>query len=195
MTIAFLLTNILLGAGLAMDAFTVSLANGLNDPKMRRSGAARISGVFAGFQAAMPLLGWFCVRTVAEHFRAFEKMIPWIALILLAAIGGKMVIEGLRSKSAPETETTAALGLGALLLQGIATSIDALSVGFTIADYDLAHALGAAFIIAAVTFAICMAGIQLGRKFGMKLAGKATVLGGLLLIGIGLEIFISHMVG
>ncbi len=195
MTIAFLLTNLLLGAGLAMDAFTVSLANGLNDPKMRRSGAARIAGVFAGFQAAMPLLGWFCVRTVAEHFRAFEKMIPWIALILLAAIGGKMVIEGIRCKKEPETGQTAALGLGALLLQGIATSIDALSVGFTIADYDLRHALGAAFIIAAVTFAICMTGIQLGRKFGMKLAGKATVLGGLLLIGIGLEIFISHMIG
>jgi len=195
MTIAFLLTNLLLGAGLAMDAFTVSLANGLNDPKMRRSGAVRIAGVFAGFQAAMPLLGWFCVRTVAEHFRAFEKMIPWIALILLAAIGGKMVIEGIRCKKEPETGQTAALGLGALLLQGIATSIDALSVGFTIADYDLRHALGAAFIIAAVTFAICMAGIQLGRKFGMKLAGKATVLGGLLLIGIGLEIFISHMIG
>ena len=195
MTIAFLLTNLLLGAGLAMDAFTVSLANGLNDPKMRRSGAVRIAGVFAGFQAAMPLLGWFCVRTVAEHFRAFEKMIPWIALILLAAIGGKMFIEGIRCKKEPETGQTAALGLGALLLQGIATSIDALSVGFTIADYDLRHALGAAFIIAAVTFAICMAGIQLGRKFGMKLAGKATVLGGLLLIGIGLEIFISHMIG
>ncbi|MBR3420331.1 MAG: manganese efflux pump [Oscillospiraceae bacterium] len=195
MTIAFLLTNLLLGAGLAMDAFTVSLANGLNDPKMRRSGAVRIAGVFAGFQAAMPLLGWFCVRTVAEHFRAFEKMIPWIALILLAAIGGKMVIEGIRCKKEPETEQTAILGRGALLLQGIATSIDALSVGFTIADYDLRHALGAAFIIAAVTFAICMAGIQLGRKFGMKLAGKATVLGGLLLIGIGLEIFISHMIG
>lgn len=195
MTIAFLLTNLLLGAGLAMDAFTVSLANGLNDPKMRRSGAVRIAGVFAGFQAAMPLLGWFCVRTVAEHFRAFEKMIPWIALILLAAIGGKMVIEGIQCKKEPETEQTAILGRGALLLQGIATSIDALSVGFTIADYDLRHALGAAFIIAAVTFAICMAGIQLGRKFGMKLAGKATVLGGLLLIGIGLEIFISHMIG
>ena len=110
MTIAFLLTNLLLGAGLAMDAFTVSLANGLNDPKMRRSGAVRIAGVFAGFQAAMPLLGWFCVRTVAEHFRAFEKMIPWIALILLAAIGGKMVIEGIRCKKEPETEQTAILG-------------------------------------------------------------------------------------
>ena len=195
MTIAFILTNLLLGAGLAMDAFTVSLANGLNDPNMRRSGAVRIAGVFALFQGAMPIIGWFCVHTIAEHFSAFEKMIPWIALILLTAIGGKMVIEGLRCKAVPETGKVAALGLGALLLQGIATSIDALSVGFTIADYDGWHAFAAALIIAAVTFLICTAGILIGKKAGMKLAGKATVLGGLLLIGIGLEIFISHMIG
>ena len=195
MTIAFILTNLLLGAGLAMDAFTVSLANGLNDPKMRRRGAVRIAGVFACFQGAMPMLGWFCVRTIAEHFSAFEKMIPWIALILLAAIGGKMVIEGLRCKAVPEAGKVAALGFGALLLQGVATSIDALSVGFTIADYDVWHAIAAALIIAAVTFVICMTGILIGKKAGMKLAGKATVIGGLLLIGIGLEIFISHMIG
>lgn len=195
MTLVFILNSILLGAGLAMDAFTVSLANGLNAPNIRLPGAARIAGVFAAFQAAMPLLGWVCVHTVAQHFKAFEKMIPWIALILLAAIGGKMVLEGLRSKATPESGRVAGLGLGALLLQGIATSIDALSVGFTIADYDVWLALAAALIIGAVTFVICMAGIFIGRKFGMKLAGKATVLGGLLLIGIGLEIFISHMIG
>ena len=195
MTLVFILNSILLGAGLAMDAFTVSLANGLNAPNIRLPGAVRIAGVFAAFQAAMPLLGWVCVHTVAQHFKAFEKMIPWIALILLAAIGGKMVVEGLRSKAAPESGSVVGLGLGALLLQGIATSIDALSVGFTIADYDVWLALAAALIIGAVTFVICMAGIFIGRKFGMKLAGKATVLGGLLLIGIGLEIFISHMIG
>ena len=195
MTLVFILNSILLGAGLAMDAFTVSLANGLNAPHIKVSGAAQIAGVFAAFQAAMPMIGWVCVHTVSQHFKAFEKMIPWIALILLAAIGGKMVLEGLRSKAAPESGRVAGLGLGALLLQGIATSIDALSVGFTIADYDAWLALAAALIIGTVTFVICMAGIFIGRKFGMKLAGKATVLGGLLLIGIGLEIFISHMIG
>ena len=195
MTLVFILNSILLGAGLAMDAFTVSLANGLNAPSIRLPGAARIAGVFAAFQAAMPMIGRVCVHTVSQHFKAFEKMIPWIALILLAAIGGKMVVEGLRSKAAPESGRVAGLGLGALLLQGIATSIDALSVGFTIADYDAWLALAAALIIGTVTFVICMAGIFIGRKFGMKLAGKATVLGGLLLIGIGLEIFISHMIG
>ena len=195
MTLIFILNSILLGAGLAMDAFTVSLANGLNAPDMKPAGAIRIAGVFAGFQGAMPLIGWVCVHTIAARFKAFEAMIPWIALILLAAIGGKMIMEGIRSKGAPESGASASLGLGALLLQGIATSIDALSVGFTIADYDVWLAAAAALIIAAVTFLICIAGIYIGKRFGMKLAGKATILGGLLLIGIGLEIFISHMIG
>ena len=193
MSLIFILNSILLGAGLAMDAFTVSLANGLHEPKMRSGKAAGIAGVFAGFQAAMPMLGWVCVHTIAEHFRAFEKMIPWIALVLLAAIGGKMVVEGIRCKTMPESGRVSSLGIGALLLQGIATSIDALSVGFTIADYDVWHALEAALIIAAVTFVICISGIFIGKKAGMKLAGKATVFGGVLLIGIGLEIFLTHL--
>ncbi|MBR6717477.1 MAG: manganese efflux pump [Oscillospiraceae bacterium] len=193
MSLIFILNSILLGAGLAMDAFTVSLANGLHEPKMRSGKAAGIAGVFAGFQAAMPMLGWVCVHTIAEHFRAFEKMIPWIALVLLAAIGGKMVVEGIRCKTLPESGRVSSLGIGALLLQGIATSIDALSVGFTIADYDVWHALEAALIIAAVTFVICISGIFIGKKAGMKLAGKATVFGGVLLIGIGLEIFLTHL--
>ena len=193
MSLIFILNSILLGAGLAMDAFTVSLANGLHEPKMRSGKVAGIAGVFAGFQAAMPMLGWVCVHTIAEHFRAFEKMIPWIALVLLAAIGGKMVVEGIRCKTMPESGRVSSLGIGALLLQGIATSIDALSVGFTIADYDVWHALEAALIIAAVTFVICISGIFIGKKAGMKLAGKATVFGGVLLIGIGLEIFLTHL--
>lgn len=188
----FFLNSVLLGAGLAMDAFTVSLANGLHEPQMRRRKQLGIAGVFAGFQFLMPLLGWICVHTILQYFRAFEKLIPWIALGLLGFIGGKMLIEGIRSRRAPEDAEPPALGIAALLVQGVATSIDALSVGFTIADYALFPALTAAVIIGAVTFAICTAGLKIGRKAGMKLAGSATVLGGILLIGIGLEIFITH---
>ena len=114
-------------------------------------------------------------------------------LLLLCLIGGKMLIEGIRKKQSEPDQKTAALGFGALILQGIATSIDALSVGFTIADYRGALALAAAVMIGAVTFLICIAGLLIGRRAGMKLAGKATILGGLLLIGIGIEIFISHL--
>ena len=197
MSFSFVCNSLLLGAGLAMDAFTVSLANGLNEPKMRRRKQAGIAGVFAGFQTLMPLIGWVCVHTILQYFHMFEKLIPWIALLLLCFIGGKMLIEGIRDgKQSDEEEQKklTALGIGALAVQGIATSIDALSVGFTIADYRGALALTAALLIGAVTFVICYVGLKIGKKAGMKLAGKATIFGGLLLIGIGLEIFFSHMI-
>ena len=193
MSFGFVCNSLLLGAGLAMDAFTVSLANGLNEPEMRRCKQAGIAGMFAGFQTLMPLIGWICVHTILQYFRAFEKLIPWIALLLLCLIGGKMLIEGIRKKQPEPDQKTAVLGFGALILQGIATSIDALSVGFTNADYRGALALAAAVMIGAVTFLICIAGLLIGRRAGMKLAGKATILGGVLLIGIGIEIFISHL--
>ena len=186
----FILNNLLLGVGLAMDAFSVSLANGLNEPDMKRSKHILIAGTFAIFQGIMPLIGWVCVHTVVTVFTAFESFIPWIALVLLLFIGIKMIYDGVKKKGGVEGEVIG-VGIGGLLIQGIATSIDALSVGFTIADYDIVAALASALIIAAVTFIICAAGLAAGRKFGMKLADKAQILGGLILIGIGAEIFIT----
>ena len=185
----FFFNSILLGVGLAMDAFSVSLANGLHEPKMRTRRMYLIAGVFGVFQALMPMTGWVCVHTIVQYFQAFEKLIPWIALALLGFIGGKMLYEGIKGED--EGEDKPGVGFGALLVQGVATSIDALSVGFTIADYDLFSAILAALIIAAVTFVICMAGLFIGRKAGTKLAGKAGILGGAILIFIGLEIFIT----
>ena len=185
----FFFNSFLLGVGLAMDAFSVSLANGLREPKMTRRKMCAVAGVFAAFQALMPLFGWLCVHTVLEHFRSFEKFIPWIALLLLCWIGGKMLLEGLRGEEAEEE--AGGVGLAALMVQGVATSIDALSVGFTIAGYGALMALVCAAVIAAVTFAICLGGLAIGKKFGTHLAGKAGILGGVILIFIGLEIFIS----
>lgn len=184
----FFLNSILLGVGLAMDAFSVSLANGLGEPDMSRRRSCLIAGTFAFFQALMPMTGWLCVHTLVERFRAFERFVPWIALVLLLYIGGSMLHEGLRGG---EAETVAGVGAGTLLLQGVATSIDALSVGFTIADYGLAMALVCSLIIAAVTFVICILGLHIGRRMGTRLAGKASILGGVILIAIGLEIFIK----
>ncbi len=186
----FFFNNILLGVGLAMDAFSVSLANGLNEPKMKRSKITGVAGLFALFQGIMPLIGWVCVHTIVQYFSWFEKLIPWIALILLCYIGGKMLYDTIKNKEDEEAELKS-VGLTALLVQGIATSIDALSVGFTIADYSLSLAVLAVLIIAVVTFFICFAGILIGKKFGTKLAGKAGILGGVILIFIGLEIFIT----
>lgn len=186
---SFFFNSILLGVGLAMDAFSVSLANGLNEPKMKKGKMAGVAGIFSVFQFAMPLIGWICVSTIVQYFKAFEKCIPWIALILLGYIGGKMLYEGIKNKNSDEEKP--AVGIGALLIQGVATSIDALSVGFTIADYKLPEAILACLLIGIVTFFICLAGIAIGKKAGTKLAGKADIIGGVILIFIGLEIFIS----
>ncbi|MBQ7386919.1 MAG: manganese efflux pump [Clostridia bacterium] len=193
----FFFNSILIGIGLAMDAFSVSLANGLNEPRMPRRKVLLVAGVFAVFQAIMPLIGWFFVHSMVEMFGVLEKFIPWIALALLGFIGGKMLIEGIKEQkclSDPErTECPApkALGLGALLVQGVATSIDALSVGFTISEYIFIEALVSVLLIGAVTFGICFAGILLGKKFGTALAGKSSIFGGAILIFIGLEIFVT----
>lgn len=187
----FFLNSVLFGVGLAMDAFSVSLANGLNEPKMKRRRMCGIAGTFAIYQILMPLIGWVCVHTIATVFQSFQKFIPWIALILLLYIGGKMLIEGIRSRNGGEDAESTALGFGALMIQGIATSIDALSVGFTIAEYPLYAAVTEALIIGIVTFFICIGGLLIGRKFGTKLAWKASVLGGVILIAIGLEIFLT----
>lgn len=185
----FFLNSILFGVGLAMDAFSVSMANGLNEPKMGSARMCTIAGTFGAYQIIMPLVGWFCVHAIAEAFESFQKFIPWIALILLLYIGGKMLIEGIKNKDAAEEKP--AVGFGALMVQGIATSIDALSVGFTIAEYTWLAALVEALIIGVVTFSICMGGLAIGKKFGTKLAGKASILGGIILIAIGFEIFFT----
>ena len=188
----FFVNSALLGVGLAMDAFSVSLANGLNEPQMKPARMCLVAGVYAFFQIIMPLIGWFLVTKAVEMFSVIQKAIPWIALILLLFIGGKMLIEGLRNNKREEHKPFV-LGAGLLLLQGISTSIDALSVGFTIEQYPAGMALTAALIIGAVTFVICLGGLALGKKVGTSLSGKASILGGVILIGIGIEIFVSNM--
>lgn len=242
---SFFLNSILLGIGLAMDAFSVSCANALREPCMRRRRMCGIAGVYAFFQFLMPMAGWLCVHTIEERFSRIQWVIPWIALGLLVWIGAGMLLEGIREEkkaaaepgsasgakaaaepgsasgakaaaepgSASGTKAAAdsgsasgaqkttdsgnassALTLPVLLLQGIATSIDALSTGFTIAEYQFLMAFTACLIIAAVTFVICMGGLVIGRKAGSRLSGKAGILGGVILIAIGLEIVITHYI-
>lgn len=225
MDFIFITNSIALGVGLAMDAFSVSIANGLNEPEMSRRKMCGVAGTYAGYQFAMPMIGWLCVHTIAEQFEAFRKFIPWIALALLAWIGGKMLVEGIRNnKEAAGKETEgenggaektacpdaracdgessdsrkkgavregACLSFGTLMLQGIATSIDALSVGFTIADYGTGMAVTCSLLVAVTTFIICMSGLLFGKRFGERLADKATILGGVILIAIGVEIFVK----
>lgn len=218
--ILFFVNSILFGIGLAMDAFSVSMANGLNEPEMDRRKELLIAGAFGVFQTLMPLIGWVLVHTAMNTFQQIQKFIPWIALILLCWIGGKMIAEGVQSHKEAQPESAvldgtpggntaaagnpaapaadavkpaAKLGLWALFVQAVATSIDALSVGFTIAEYDFSHALAETVIIGVVTFIISYAGIRIGKKFGTRLSGKASILGGVILILIGVEIFVTHL--
>lgn len=185
----FFFNSICLGVGLAMDAFSVSLANGLNDSKMKKGNMCTIAGVFAFFQAAMPMIGWICVHTVVQCFQAFEKFIPWIALFLLCYIGGSMIIGSIKNRDGEENVSK--MGITTLLVQGVATSIDALSVGFTIADYNWLMAFVCSLLIAAVTFVICMIGVAIGKKFGTKISNRAEIVGGVILVVIGIEIFLN----
>ncbi len=205
-TFGLLVTAMGLGAGLAMDAFSMSLADGLHEPSMRRRRICLLAGVFAFFQFAMPMIGWLCVHTAASYFSAIQPFIPFVALALLLFIGGKMLWEGLRPCKCEEVQTPEGdtvtvcecpvtyLGFGALIVQGIATSIDALSVGFTIADYNWLQALVACLVIGVLTFFICAAGVVIGKKFGTKLEQKASVFGGAILILIGIKIFIEGVI-
>lgn len=190
-SLMFFVNSALLGIGLAMDSFSACLVNGMKDGNMKKSKMLGISSLFALFQALMPMIGWVCVHTIVQHFKAFEKFIPYIALILLCFIGGKMLYDAIKNKEENECEDCSKVCFVNLLLQGVATSIDALSVGFTIAEYQFTMALVSVLIIGIVTFGICLLGVFLGKKFKAKLENKASILGGVILILIGIEIFIT----
>ena len=194
MDAAFIAQSALLGVGLAMDAFSVSLANGLREPNMNGGRMAKIAGVYGVFQYLMPLLGWVCVHTVVSLFSSLEKIIPWIAFALLGWIGGKMLWEGLREQKDPDAAPTDRRLSGKdLLMQGIATSIDALSVGFTIEQYKFREANEASLLIGGVTFVLCMLALLIGKRLGMKLSRYASILGGIILVAIGFKIFLGGL--
>ena len=185
--------SMLLGTGLAMDAFSVSLANGLNEPRMGACRMGLIAGTFAAFQALMPMTGWGFLHTIVEHFHFFQRVLPWLALTLLVYIGLDMVREGMRS--AADLGPKGRLAFCMLLAQGGITSIDALSVGFAIAEYGMGMALACSLIIAAVTFCLCLGGLWLGRRFGLRFAGQAHVFGGGILLFLGAGMFVQHILG
>lgn len=186
----FVLTAIALGIALAMDAFSVSVANGLNEPNMSKKKFIIIPLVFAIFQLLMPLIGFICVHTLAEKFEPFAKAAPFIGFALLLLIGTKMIIEGALKKEDEAIITSFPM----LLVQGIATSIDALSVGFAIENYTYLEAIISCIIIGVLTFIICILGVIIGKKIGDKLNSKATIVGGIILIIIGIIILVKALI-
>ena len=195
-------SGLLLGLGLTMDAAAVSMANGLEEPNMKKSKHIFIAFMYALFQALMPLLGYLFGSTIYKHVPQIEKyhIIPIIALVILGFLGTKMIIDGIKdSKNVEEGEKAVEeigkkLTFKLILIQAIATSIDALSTGLTFADYSISEALIVVALITLVTFVVCYFSVIIGKKFGMKLGNKAMIVGGIILIAIGLEIFITGFV-
>ena len=182
-----IITSIFLGIGIAMDACAVSMANGLKENKMKLNKIIFIALMFGLFQGAMPLIGYLVGSQILTKF---EWIIPWAALGILGYLGGKMVYDGIKGEEEVDDKS---LTFKIIFIQAIATSIDALSVGFTISDYKLIEAFVCVGCVAVITFAICVAAVFIGKKFGTKLGNKAILIGGIILILIGLEIFISGM--
>lgn len=204
----------LLAAALSMDACAVAMTNGMTEPKMSVKKALLIGALFGFFQFLMPVIGYFITTLIANAFMdTFEKISAWISFGLLAFLGGKMVIEGVkeweekkRTQNEDLCETTGAcpcskpkLNLGKLLLQAVATSIDALAVGVTLKMAAISSiglkvgVWGATGIIGVVTLAFSFAAVYIGKAIGDKLADKAGLLGGFVLLGIGIKILIEGL--
>ena len=190
----WIVTAILLGLGLAMDACAVSTTDGLSEPNMKWKKMLLISGLFGLFQCAMPTFGYLAVTIfssiLGEGFtRIFTYFVPYLALIILGYLGVKLIIDNIKS----EEETVGkSITLSTILVQAVATSIDALSVGVVLGDLIMCEALMTFLIIGLITFGICIIAIIVGKKFGNLFASKAGIVGGAILVFIGFEIFFSN---
>ena len=187
----FLFNSVLLGVGLAMDAFSVSLANGLNEPQMGTRRMCGIAGVFAFFQALMPMVGYLLGTTFERYITSVDH---WVAFVLLCLIGGNMLKEGLSRDEEREGQAeNVSFGFKAMLMLAVATSIDALAVGITFAllpDVDIFSAVG---LIGCTTFCISVAGVAVGCWFGARYKKRAEITGGAILVLLGVRILLEHL--
>lgn len=182
-----LLEIFLIGVGLSMDAFAVSITNGLSCTNLKRKQMLLIAVCFGVFQGLMPTIGFFLGKAFEVYISAVDH---WIALVLLGYIGGKMIYDAITEK---EEEKEYALTAKLLLMQGVATSIDALAVGVSFAALPDVKILPAVLLITVITFALSMVGVGFGKKVGQKLGSRALLVGGLILVGIGVKIFVEHV--
>ena len=188
-------TVLLIAVGLAMDAFAVSITNGMATRGFSSKDAVRLGVYFGGFQFMMPILGWVLGRSVKQYIEAFDH---WIAFLLLIVIGIGMIKEGImESKECPVPNSPSppqdALTRKKLIVQAVATSIDALAVGISFAILDI-HILIAALIIGVVAFCFSYFGGMAGKKIGTIVQEKAQIFGGIVLIGIGVKILLEHTI-
>ncbi len=187
-----LLELALIGVGLSMDAFAVSICKGLSMRKVDKKYMLVLAAFFGGFQALMPTLGWLLGSQFQSYITAIDH---WIAFILLALIGGKMILDVIKEKGENEEvcpDDSVRIDLKEFFLLAVATSIDALAVGITFAFLQVKLA-SSVTIIGCITFCFTIAGVLIGNIFGTKFKDKATILGGVILIGIGVKILLEHL--
>lgn len=184
-------TLLLMGAGLSMDAFAVSICKGLSMRKVNKKQCLVIGLFFGGFQALMPFIGWILGSQFEQYITSIDH---WIAFILLGFIGGKMVVEAIREKDeAVEVgKMDPPLDLKEMFILAIATSIDALAVGITFAFLQV-PIVEAISIIGITTFVISVIGVYVGNFFGNRYKKKAELAGGMILILIGVKILLEHL--
>lgn len=178
---------IILAVGLAMDAFAVSICKGLAMQRVRIRECAIVGLWFGGFQAAMPLIGYFLGAAFKDYITKFDH---WIAFILLALIGGMMIKDAF---SKEEEETDGSLAVKTMLVMAIATSIDAMAVGVSFGIMPDVNVWLAISFIGVITLALCMLGVKIGNVFGAKYKSKAELAGGIILVLLGIKILLEHL--
>lgn len=183
MNILFFINSCLLGFGVAIDAFVVATANGISEKNLSKQKAFFIAVLFGFFQGFMPYIGYLAGSVIFGKIIGF---IPYLSLVILSFLGVRTLL------SNTETSINSKLTYKIIFMQAIATSIDALSVGFTLLEYTKSTTFICVLIISVITFLLCLIGIYIGKKFGSKFNKYASIISGIILILIGIEIFFSH---
>jgi putative Mn2+ efflux pump MntP len=189
MDFMFFLLAFLLGLSMSIDALSVSIADGLSYPSMKKRNMVGISLTFGIFQFGMPVIGYFLVKAIKDKFEGFEKAIPFIAFGLLLVLGSKMIYESFKKEDLEKVK----LSFLELMFQGVATSIDALSLGFTMQNLDTLSAFVESIIIGITTFTLCIFGLLFSNILSKKIK-NASLIGGIILICIGITILIRGLI-
>ncbi|MCH5163354.1 MAG: manganese efflux pump [Clostridiales bacterium] len=186
------INGLLFGLGLAVDSFLIALTDGLDNPNVKIGKLALLAAMFAAFQILMPMLGWLCMHTVAVYVDYFDKVLSWIAFAVMLFFGVRMIVDGVKKQPLERKERD--IGISAVILQCFVTSVDSLAVGFAIANYTVISALVCSIVIGSVTFIMFCLGYTVGKRFGLRFADAASVIGGIVFIGIGIEILITTLI-
>lgn len=182
-----ILELLLIAIGLSMDAFAVSVCKGLSTQKLMTKHYLLIGAWFGGFQALMPLIGYFLGSTFEQYIVAVDH---WVAFVLLSIIGGNMLVEGIKNE---DDDVDPSFSFKTMIVLAVATSIDALAVGITFALLPDVNIVAAVSFIGVITFALSAVGLKVGNIFGLKYKSKAEIAGGVILILMGLKILLEHL--